>query len=75
MNFLRHLGQVAEPEVYRREFPGGLLLLGERVEEVPSLALGVWVRRGSRHETPDETGIAHLIEHMLFKGTRRHSAL
>lgn len=74
MDFFRHVGRLREPEVARRELPGGVLLLGERVEEVPSLALGVWVRSGSRHEGPGETGIAHLIEHMVFKGTRRHSA-
>lgn len=47
------------------------------VEEMPgvrSVALGFWVGTGSRHETPKEAGISHLIEHMLFKGTSKRSA-
>ncbi len=47
-------------------------------EAVPyyySFALGLFVNRGSRDETNEENGITHLIEHMLFKGTTRRSAL
>ncbi|ANL39478.1 Zn-dependent peptidase M16 family protein [Rhizobium phaseoli] len=39
-----------------------------------SVALGVWIKSGSRNETEDEHGIAHLLEHMAFKGTARRSA-
>lgn len=39
-----------------------------------SVALGVWIKSGSRNETADEHGIAHLLEHMAFKGTARRSA-
>jgi predicted Zn-dependent peptidase len=39
-----------------------------------SVSLGIWVRRGSRHETPAQNGICHFIEHALFKGTQRRSA-
>ncbi len=39
-----------------------------------SAALGFWVNTGSRNETPQEAGISHLIEHMLFKGTNKRSA-
>ncbi|MBB4253071.1 putative Zn-dependent peptidase [Rhizobium sp. BK008] len=39
-----------------------------------SVALGVWIKSGSRNETGDEHGIAHLLEHMAFKGTARRSA-
>jgi predicted Zn-dependent peptidase len=39
-----------------------------------SAALGVWIKSGSRNETEDEHGIAHLLEHMAFKGTARRSA-
>jgi predicted Zn-dependent peptidase len=41
---------------------------------VRSVAIGVWLKRGSRHETPGQTGISHFIEHMVFKGTRNRSA-
>src|SRR4029078_703036 len=41
---------------------------------VRSVAIGVWLKRGSRHETPAQTGISHFIEHMVFKGTKTRSA-
>ena len=41
---------------------------------VRSVAIGVWLKRGSRHETPAQTGISHFIEHMVFKGTKNRSA-
>jgi predicted Zn-dependent peptidase len=41
---------------------------------VRSVTVGVWIKRGSRHETDAESGIAHFIEHMLFKGTFTRSA-
>jgi predicted Zn-dependent peptidase len=41
---------------------------------VRSTAIGVWLTRGSRHEKPEQTGISHFIEHMVFKGTKTRSA-
>ena len=41
---------------------------------VRSVAIGVWLTRGSRHEPAEHTGIAHFVEHMLFKGTPTRSA-
>lgn len=52
----------------------GLTLLTERIPTVRSASIGVWVRRGSRDEPPDRNGIAHFVEHMLFKGTPTRSA-
>jgi predicted Zn-dependent peptidase len=52
----------------------GLTLVTERMPHVRSVAVGVWVTRGSRHEKPEETGISHFIEHMVFKGTKTRSA-
>ena len=40
-----------------------------------SVALGVWVMAGGRNETQSQTGIAHFLEHMAFKGTRTRSAV
>ena len=40
-----------------------------------SVALGLWVRTGSRDEAPQEAGVSHFLEHLLFKGTERHSAI
>src|SRR5256885_1539014 len=42
--------------------------------QVRSISIGVWLTRGSRHETAERSGIAHFVEHMLFKGTGRRSA-
>jgi len=42
---------------------------------VRSVALGLWVRTGSRNETPAQAGISHFLEHLLFKGTARFSAI
>ncbi|MFH1090536.1 MAG: pitrilysin family protein [Pseudomonadota bacterium] len=53
----------------------GLRLVTEKVEHVKSVSVGIWVNIGSRDEAPAEGGISHLIEHMIFKGTARRSAL
>jgi predicted Zn-dependent peptidase len=55
-------------------FPSGLRLVTETLPHVRSVALGVWLMRGSRHESDADSGIAHFVEHMLFKGTQRRSA-
>jgi predicted Zn-dependent peptidase len=54
--------------------PSGLRLVTEAMPHVRSITVGVWLTRGSRHESETESGIAHFIEHMLFKGTARRSA-
>ena len=54
--------------------PEGLRVITEPLAAVRSVALGVWIGVGSRFEVPAEAGISHFIEHMLFKGTARHSA-
>ena len=52
----------------------GLVALSERIPGLRSVAIGVWVRAGSVNEQPAEMGVSHLLEHMVFKGTRRRSA-
>lgn len=47
----------------------GVRIVYEDIPHVRSVAVGVWVNVGSRHETPEENGLTHFIEHMLFKGT------
>ena len=54
--------------------PGGLRLAGERLTHVRSCTVGVWVRVGSMNELPEENGLSHFIEHMVFKGTQNRSA-
>jgi predicted Zn-dependent peptidase len=52
----------------------GLRVVSERVPGVRSVALGVWVNVGSRCEQPDEGGLSHFLEHLVFKGTRHRNA-
>lgn len=62
-------------QVQVTRFPNGLTVLTEQMPALRSCTVGVWVRRGSRHETPDWNGICHFIEHAVFKGTERRTAL
>jgi predicted Zn-dependent peptidase len=52
----------------------GLTVATETLPHIESVALGIWVKSGARNEREDEHGIAHLLEHMAFKGTKRRSA-
>jgi predicted Zn-dependent peptidase len=58
---------VPQPVIARDVLPNGLRLLTERMPHVRSVSIGVWLARGSRHEPQDQSGIAHFVEHMLFK--------
>jgi len=53
----------------------GVRVVTEEVPSVRSVALGLWVRTGSRNETPAQAGVSHFLEHLLFKGTARFSAI
>ena len=55
--------------------PNGLTVLTEQMPYLRSATVGIWVRRGSRHEPADWNGVCHFIEHAVFKGTRRRTAL
>jgi predicted Zn-dependent peptidase len=57
------------------ELDSGVRVVTEAVPAVRSVALGLWVRTGSRDETPAQAGVSHFLEHMLFKGTDTHSAI
>jgi predicted Zn-dependent peptidase len=60
--------------IVRDVLDNGIRLLTERMTQVRSISIGVWLTRGSRHETAERGGIAHFVEHMLFKGTTTRSA-
>jgi predicted Zn-dependent peptidase len=60
--------------IAKEVFDNGLTLITESMPHVRSVTIGVWLKRGSRHETPAQSGIAHFIEHMVFKGTKNRSA-
>jgi predicted Zn-dependent peptidase len=65
---------VPEPNIRRAVLANGVRLATERLPHVRSVAVGIWLTRGSRHEPADTAGIAHFVEHMLFKGTPARSA-
>src|SRR5687768_18012162 len=60
--------------IVRDALDNGIRLVTESMSHVRSVSLGVWLARGSRHETDEESGIAHFVEHMLFKGTATRTA-
>ncbi len=60
--------------IVREVFDNGLRLITEAMPHVRSISVGVWLTRGSRHEDNARSGIAHFVEHMLFKGTATRTA-
>ncbi len=60
--------------VYRTVLPGGLRIISETIPGLASETIGIWADSGSRDETDLTAGSTHFLEHMLFKGTRTHSA-
>lgn len=57
-----------------KQLQNGIRVYAENVPYAESVSLGVWVGNGSRHETAEENGMSHFIEHMVFKGTQTKSA-
>ena len=60
--------------VHKSVLSNGVRILTEAMPEMVSSTIGIWVENGSRYETPDENGVSHFIEHLLFKGTNRRTA-
>ncbi|MFH8408051.1 M16 family metallopeptidase [Streptomyces sp. NPDC018019] len=61
--------------VRKTVLPGGLRVVTETLPSVRSVTFGIWAHVGSRDETPSLNGATHYLEHLLFKGTRKRSAL
>src|SRR5918995_3818581 len=61
--------------VRRTVLPNGLRVLTEAIPAMRSVSFGVWVGIGSRDETHGQAGCSHFLEHLLFKGTHKRSAL
>ena len=68
-------GEGSDAHVRRSVLPGGVRVLSETVPGVRSVTLGCWVGVGSRDEAEGYHGATHFLEHLLFKGTTRRSAL
>jgi predicted Zn-dependent peptidase len=52
----------------------GVRVITERAEHMHTVSIGIWVANATRHESPEYNGVAHFIEHLLFKGTERRTA-
>jgi predicted Zn-dependent peptidase len=61
-------------DIHRHVLPNGVVVITETMQHVRSVSVGIWVRNGSRREVPAENGLAHFLEHMVFKGTERRTA-
>ena len=61
--------------VTRSTLSNGLTIVSHAMPEVETVSLGIWIGAGSRSEQLTEHGVAHFLEHMAFKGTKRRSAL
>ncbi len=69
---------VADPlggTVRRTVLPNGMRILTEAIPAMRSVSFGIWVAIGSRDEAPACGGVSHFLEHLLFKGTNRRTAL
>ena len=63
-----------ERNLRRTVLPNGLIVLTERMDYLRSVAMGVWIKSGSRCEPAETNGISHFVEHMVFKGTKSRTA-
>src|SRR5579871_6848871 len=61
-------------DIQRATLANGIRVVTEQMPHVRSVSVGIWIGTGSREEGPEDTGISHFIEHMVFKGTKNRSA-
>ncbi|KAF0221688.1 MAG: peptidase M16 domain-containing [Geobacteraceae bacterium] len=61
--------------IYKSILDSGIRVISENIPHAYSVSIGIWVANGSRHEGRESNGVAHFIEHLLFKGTERRGAL
>lgn len=59
----------------KTELDNGITVISQHMDSVRTISLGLWFCVGSRDESPEEAGISHVLEHMMFKGTHKRSAL
>ena len=64
-----------EPTTQLTTLPNGFRIVTEHMPGLLSASAGIWVMAGGRHERAEQNGIAHFLEHMAFKGTKRRTAL
>ncbi|MCL0051765.1 insulinase family protein, partial [Thermodesulfovibrionales bacterium] len=59
----------------KRYLDNGIPVVMNQLKNFRSVVMGIWVKVGSRSETPDKNGLSHFLEHMFFKGTKKRSAI
>lgn len=64
-----------DDSIQKTVLENGLTVISEYIPTVRSISIGAWVKVGSRYEDASVNGVAHLLEHMVFKGTKKRSAL
>jgi predicted Zn-dependent peptidase len=65
-----------DPSIYEKTvLDNGVTVISEHIDSMRSVSIGIWVKNGSRAEDSSENGIAHFLEHMVFKGTKKRSPL
>lgn len=64
----------ADRNIRREVLPNGLSVITEEMQHIRSVAIGIWVKTGSRDEDKQWNGISHFVEHMVFKGTQHRTA-
>lgn len=64
-----------DPRINRTQLSNGVQILTKRMPHVRSVSMGVWANVGARDESAAQSGLSHFIEHMIFKGTAKRSAL
>ena len=57
------------------KLPNGFQIITEKIPGIKTVSVGVWIKVGGRHEKNKETGLAHFLEHMAFKGTKNRSSI
>ena len=70
----KHAPLARTRDIERQELSNGICVVTERMPHVRSVSVGIWVGAGSREESPEESGISHFVEHMVFKGTKKRTA-
>jgi predicted Zn-dependent peptidase len=61
-------------DVHKTILNNGIRIVTQKMPHFHSVSMGVWVNAGGREESPEESGLSHFIEHMIFKGTKRRTA-
>ena len=57
---------------HRDDLPSGLRIVTHNINNRDSIALGFWIAVGGRYETDTQKGIAHFLEHVVFKGSKKY---